>query len=566
MKFNELVEDILLEQRLTAELVDQMYEKWSNERKQELPELTKEATEELIKKFIAKKETLAAYKQVIITQTEDGGTIEKDVPDGTKAKELRGKQTATRIKSLHPGMRSFLNRFDGNHGHDKFDVKDIQVIPKYTYEQILYLIDELYPSEGEIESEIFTPNNKNKELKIQKSKEEWYSENATFTNGSLRMYYIPDQQSAIKYGYYLKFITTLNGDYYSQWCVTLEDPSQNRWGTYRNNKTFYFVIDDSKPTHHLNHLTALQFNSTANPATPYHLTNMQNNGQDEIMGERQLLELFPLLQGGLHLIKPVKYQPDDELMRNKDVVDRINERVGDQYEFRRMPRKYKAEYVRRGATIESPDSWDAMDDILRANYIGATVEADLFTRFNNYKFLTKVAEKNADRKYLDKRCKMLGYADGILVLYKKVLKDGFFVARTSIDNPKLVVYQDKVHNEYGIFNIETAEWHKHNGITYGLSYVEVSDMVGAYIDENYNAYAIEAYSIGGTLNDESFYVVIPANANNKRGEAHFISAAKWKALIGSGKLKPEDEEFVGFDAADDVDIREQMRMAALGKR
>ncbi len=55
-----------------------------------------------------------------------------------------------------PQVYTFLTKFDGNHGHSKFDEKNLKNLPAYTYEQIRFLIDEYSDTVREREVDAFS--------------------------------------------------------------------------------------------------------------------------------------------------------------------------------------------------------------------------------------------------------------------------------------------------------------------------------------------------------------------------------------------------------------------------
>ena len=65
--------------------------------------------------------------------------------------------------------RSFLYRFDGEHGYSKFDITNIKEITKYTAQQIKSIYDEYNPSIGgdEVNNDVFSSKDR---IKVKKSK------------------------------------------------------------------------------------------------------------------------------------------------------------------------------------------------------------------------------------------------------------------------------------------------------------------------------------------------------------------------------------------------------------
>lgn len=180
-------------------------------------------------------------------------------------------------KSLDPNnpiVYSFLTRFDGTHKNEFpiFDPKNLKDAGQYTLGQMESLYNDLRDDDVEEEG-IFGGSKETSLEKVLASYELWKGDQYKIIDeGSLRVYFIPDQKVAMQFGYYMQVVTEWDGGYLknnrefyteenrqqipyagtlrgAQWCVTGRggsDSRSNMWGSYRNERTFYFVIDETK--------------------------------------------------------------------------------------------------------------------------------------------------------------------------------------------------------------------------------------------------------------------------------------------------------------------------------
>jgi len=112
MKFNELITDVIYEEIKNKKLFNALLDKW----KLEKPNLSPDETEKLI-------------------------TVFQRIQNGLKPEK--------------PQVFSFLSRFDGEHGFEKFDPNNLKDITKYSYQQISFLVGEYTEDEEEAQGDVF---------------------------------------------------------------------------------------------------------------------------------------------------------------------------------------------------------------------------------------------------------------------------------------------------------------------------------------------------------------------------------------------------------------------------
>jgi hypothetical protein len=511
----------------------------------------------------------------------------------------------------NPGVLSFLHRWDGVHGLGvkvpdldnngvqkqnngqpmfklvPFNFDDVKDPGRYTLEQFEDLLDEfrdatLNGNDGEDEFKgklDATPE------KIKASNKLWLSErNSVVNEEGFKVHYISDAREAIKYGYYQQVTTKKLGG--AQWCVTgrnTTDSRGNLWGTYRPVRTFWFVIDESKnpidnpdPKVHKYYLCALQYcerdkDYRSNPYTGFKMTSMLNDG-DEPKTWEEVTQIYPQLAEHRDLFKYIKY--DESELFDRDIVNRLNETPGNKLEFAMVRRDLKKAYIDRGGVISRAKSWQRMDTDLRTLYIISTTARNVIDKYQSYELMTEIRKVGNEFKLLDNTLRSLGLRldergaavnqklgdVGVGFIYEHLMSHEFEVARVSIDNKNLVLYESKKTMKFGLYYNDKAEWVRQDGIVFEPNYVQMG--TDLYDDNEGKKYIVETYTTGGEPDNTSLYCVFPIKENDN-ASGHFVTAAKFEML--KTKIRPKDEnddedddsiKISDFNPETDVDIKE----------
>lgn len=471
-----------------------------------------------------------------------------------------------------PAVFSFLSRFDGNHGYEKFDPSNLQDITKYSFKQITSLLDEYKDDDYVMQADtVFAGKDlKSNPKRLEASKNMWYNPNNTIINkDGFRVYYVPDQKESMKFGYYQNYCRSLF-PYSNQWCVTgtgASDSRSNLWASYRPQRTFYFVIDETKlggkniedvdknvnsnsdVAYYLGALQVVRDNRTG-----YRLTYMLNNDGDKDMTWDQLVKVYPQLDGEKEKFKYVEYDAGLESADN-NIVTRINEVPGNYFEFRRQDRRLKKAYITVGeGNITKAASWQSMDEGLRDEYVLSTEKEDVHEKFQTYELIEAIKKSGNIFKVLDQRLKQLGL-NGVSVIYDKVLETEFKTARVSLDNKNIRLYRDRSSQKYGLYHGMYGDFLKLNGIKYDAFYEEIDTHV--IMTNDGEAYVVETYSKSAEPDNTSFYCIFPADSEGKLINGHFLTHQQFLKL--KERFEPgEDESFSMVDTikSDDFDIKE----------
>jgi hypothetical protein len=464
-----------------------------------------------------------------------------------------------RLSLKSPEVVTFLNKFSN------FDVKNLKEVTVYSLEEIKFIVGEFFDIETLPNPQDDTPevlrgrNLPPTPERIEASRGLWYSQNNNLliNEDGFRVYAIQDRKDSINFGYYQGHMSQeepyASQRSHMQWCTTRYNESSNLYGGYRNRRTFYFIIDESKnpeiqPDVNISqyYLSALQF-ATDSP-TNYKVTSMLNDGSDPVFTEEQLYLTYPKLRGHLDKIKQIPYD-DSELGVITDDLDRVDERETNGYEFAKVSKQLKKRYVDAGKTITKQRSWETMDDGLKQSYIDFTTRQNLFERFSTKELLEKIKTRSSEVKSLDRRVKLIGYDDGFGVVYSKMMETEFISdQRFSLKNNSFSLFENRRTKKFGIFNKSKGEWASLGGVIYEDFYNKIDD--DTFISDDGEIFTVEIYSKSSSPDDSSFYIVIPIEDGIN---GYFVSHRKWQEL--SEKLHREGEE-TNFKPEDDSDISE----------
>lgn len=480
----------------------------------------------------------------------------------TKFYELK---TGNKLKTTDAEVITFLNNFSD------FDTSNIPNATAYSLQQMKLLIGEFYELDGNEDNTTNTIPEilRGKDLpktpeRIEASKSLWYENNqyTIINEDGFRVYSIPDRQTSINFGYYEGEMSRIppysEQPSHMQWCTTREITSSNLYSSYRDRRTFYFVIDESKnpevePNVQISqyYLSALQY-ATDSPSN-FRVTSILNNGSDPSFTEEQLYAIYPKLRGHIDKIKKVEYDYVAELGESANILDRITENEG-QYEFAKMSWRLKKAYIDSGKPIRKEKSWMSMQDGLKTSYIDLTQSNTVFERFKKELYFTI----KKDKKWLtslERRLSILGYK-GLSELVAEINKDTYDLVRVSQNSNDVVLYITKQKpSKYGIWNSKNNDWYEKNGVTYNDSYKEPDDDI-FMSSKNDDVYYVSVFSKSGQPDNTSFVILYSINQiDSNRARGYFMTYDKFLELQENERLHKEGEE-VDVDVEKHSDIKE----------
>lgn len=449
-----------------------------------------------------------------------------------------------------PEVRTFLNRFTD------FRVDNLKDVNNYTLNQIKFIVGEFVelPSKGVTDTtpEIFKGINlRPTEERIEASKQLWYSnsDNLIVNEDGFRVYAIRNRKESQMWGYFNGFLASQepyrSQPSHMQWCTTRWENDSNAWASYRNRRTFYFVIDESKDPSVESSIEKNQYfisalQASTDSSTSHKITTILNNGVDRDINENELYQIYPKLRGHLEKIVKVPYS-QSELGVITDDLDRVDEREGNDFAFWVVSNTLKKRYIDAGKPLTKSKSWETMNDGLKKSYIENTQSNNAFERFSTMELLSTIKKSGSDTRSLEVRLGKLGFEKGVGELFIKILSSSYRVSRTSAENPNIVIFESRRDNKSGVYNLKTGDWVTLNGVTYEPFYNDIEADI--HIDNDGNFYIVEVFSKSSVPTEDSFYsVYLQDKQSNPEFRASIMSASMWKQLSESGQLTPADED------------------------
>jgi hypothetical protein len=491
------------------------------------------------------------------------------------------------IKRGHPSVEAFLDRFDGNHGSKKYELKNLLDVQQINIIDLIEFLNDfgdfgyqLPKKDGDVETshneeelkKIFSESGKDfTPEKIEASKQMWYAQNALINNDGVRVYDVRNQEIAIRMGYYYQIIhkehyikkVAGNREYQytnAPWCVTwregvavyhtdqngektpLYTQYDNRYKVYRNpdgsDYYFYFVIDENKNKEDKYYMSSLMIKGNGR----YVLTSLRNDG-DNVMSWNDICAIYPQLTDFKDKIKHKKLSDDD--YQKLSIIDVINETPGDVNNYQRQSNDVKLQYIQAGGSLTQPRSWEVSNNLIRRAYI-STINAreDVDTKFSNLAILSTILNTPGFMDMIERKLSQINHQIGISGIADRLLKSDYEPYHSNIKNKLITIYQHKRSKKYGIYIVSKATWLNLNGITYYDNYDTDQSI---YVDDKGNYYIVETYTIGGTVNEKTFYSLYSTSEENKDTDAYIFTQKKWEELL-------EKEHLTDINEKPDLDL------------
>jgi hypothetical protein len=439
----------------------------------------------------------------------------------------------------------------------------------YSLEQIKFIIDEFFEPNGEDDdtpealrrSETGKPKNYS-ENTVEASKSLWFGDRYCIINQEgFRVYKIPTRDVSQNFGYYERYVgenPPFNKP--SPWCVTWLE--RNYYDHYRQpgsrGRSFYFVIDESKSPEFVTDINVCQYYLSAlqtaeDSPTGFRITSILNNGDKDVT-EKQIVNIWPELSGKMDLIIPVKYNAQLELGQNADLIDFINERVGDTYEFAKVSTKLKEKYINRGKALSKATSWNILDLILKKSYIDTTTKDTIHDKFSLE--IYNAIKSDSDKSifgYFSKKLKDFGYS--LTELVSRFMKDTYNLIRMSKNSDDISLYITKSKpSKYGIWNAKNNDWQEVGGITYDDIYSDpTSEVFKSSKDDK--RYFGQIFNTSGQPDNRSF-VVLYSSSQEDKAMGYFMTYNKFLELKENERLYKEGQEDIDTDIENYSDIKE----------
>ena len=451
---------------------------------------------------------------------------------------------------------NFLLRHDGTHGSKKVELQQLQSLPEAPIEELLELMVALSKgkfekkslstatgvesekSEEEIEKErvdeIFKENsNRPTEEKLEYSKSLWEDPSTALVNeNGVRLYYIKDQETSERFGYYYESIFKkqfqivkgdpkyTNVDLRAPWCQVWRGESQygyevkddngrplyshspNKWGQMREQigYTFYYLIDDKiDPLQNVVekgqwHMVAVAIKRNG----AIILSPMLNAGEiSKPWGE--VIKMYPELEKYRNVFQSEEFEESELKVRLKQGEVRVSENEGSPKEFARLSPDEQIIWIQQDNDITKVKSWKAMAPPVRIAYIG-TIDASNYThKISNWDLLKAILSTEGFASKINRRV-----PNGVSKLVGFYINVDFNVAFSGKKTETTVVLSEKRTGKKGIFDTLKGGWVESGGITYSDKFVN-DERSGDIVVTNDGDYILVYRFVSDDGN--SFYIV-----------------------------------------------------------
>jgi hypothetical protein len=452
---------------------------------------------------------------------------------------------------------NFLLRHDGTHGSKKVELQQLQSLPEAPIEELLDLmtllskgkfekkelsvstVDEPEKSDEEKEKErvdaIFKNNsNKPTDEKMEYSKSMWMDEGSALVNeNGVRVYYIKDQETSERFGYYYESIfkqqwqIVIGDKQYANvplrapWCQIwrgeasysypvkddngnlLYSHSPNKWGQMREQHgyTFYYLIDDKiNPLENVVdkgqwHMVAIAIKRNGGII----LSPMLNAGELSKQWD-SVVQMYPELAKHRNIFQSEEFE-ESELKRRLDDKNtiKVSENEGSPKEFARLSPDEQITWIQQDNDITKVKSWRAMAPPVRLAYIG-TIDASNYThKISNWDLLKAILSTEGFANKINRRV-----PNGVTKLVDFYINIDFNVAFSGKKTETIIVLSEKRSKRIGIFDKLKGNWVESGGITYSDKFIN-QDRNGDIVVTNDGDYILVYHFASDDGN--SFYIV-----------------------------------------------------------
>ena len=439
-----------------------------------------------------------------------------------------------------PELRSVLS--------DHSKIRDIQ---NYTWEQIEFYIDRVSTQNSNLEIGIKIEGDT---LELQKESAYKIWENSShkiIDENGLIVIKVQSKPEAISLGYLQHIINSQASKEHNlpsnNWCITHgANEGTNLYYDYRPRRAYYFVMDKNRNEYDAYLLSVLQpIKDETYYGYPYVVTLRTNMGDRSQLEWKEILEIWPALNGKEHLIKYFELTPyeTDDLK-----IDRINFREHttkqpNPYDFAIQSRRIQLRYIDSNRYINTKRCFEVLSIPDRKTYIGKTTltGGDYKKRFRCHDpgdplGIIKLIQDSpgALDVYLDRVIlqNKLGIRGGLNSLIVAILSIETRPLYATIDK-NYRLFQSRGTNLVGLIDMTTFDTIKHT------KYTHTSTKMG--IDSQLKKpYFIYTYVY---TNYDYFYFIIPAeNLTGSKTSEHYMKGYYYDKdegdeLFNSGKIK-----------------------------
>lgn len=537
MNIKGIMYEMLVEEVKNKKLLNSLYQKWNSENDKVTPEMA---------------------EWIFIQYM--GGTDE----EGNYVQPLKDQLSLKKQE-----VKNFLVRFNGEFGRTKFDSNKLKDLPSYNFNQITYLLTQFgrkYKLQTEDQQYFFEKPGSSKSDWIKTSKELWFGDKfKVYDDGNgFRIYKPSTQKDSISFGFYQGYIAkTEHPNRSNKWCVTNYRPAgdsmSNLWQRYREDfgRTFYFVIDETKPKDHQYYISALQRLDRKEGQFDFKVTNASNTDGDlnffidnPTSPEISLKHVYPQLFQNpewnlLDEVSSTKFDQGKEMDLDVDkltkLLAQIREEPGE-YDFVIQDPDVKRAYINAGNELHEVRSFESLNDTDLRLYFEIHLTQNPRDTFKSFAILKYLQTRGSDFVgYLTGKLKQVGVS--ISEIYNKLITQDYTPLFVSKQDKEIKLFHRtkagrEGDKEVGIYDLRKGDWVEYNGIKYEPVYSKLDFFFGSFDmdkkqttdtndSENSNpdqenlqeqgfgkSYAVTVYSKSSGENDNTNFYVVQDIINN----------------------------------------------------
>jgi len=442
-----------------------------------------------------------------------------DISDEQYTKIINGfKSRQNNLEVNSPPVYSFLHKYDGRH-NPKFEEKNIRDLEKYSYPQILYLLNGLQVN-GFKKSDLvtFTENlqhlkfkpettSENIEANVKKSFDEFWNGNKykILDNNGVRVYEVNSVLVSRAFGYFqnamVKEVHSGN-----PWCV-VSPTSDHYYCSYRGStsdspRTFYFIIDENRDRHDNHYINVLNVYENGK----FFITPLRNEGDydSKRYGWDKVIQTFPELAGSQELFTHKVYDSEAERPKADEETHRIVDDPRSRHSFIDASFEEKIEYLTSdNGFIKYSETWESLTPEMENLYVRSIRGNNITNKIPNLDIFFKIRAKDSLYKSL---LYVLGFnendvSDSYREFIKGLVKTSYVLIEQNFVNVAIYLVQSKTSRHYGIFDSRNMEWFKNGGTIYDDVYTMESTRRTYHDDSDDNEWSATPFepSRGGRI-------------------------------------------------------------------
>lgn len=445
-------------------------------------------------------------------------------------------------------------------------------LKNYPWDVIEYYMDIVRANNALVDEENIVPGTKLPlEEQLEIAKERWtHPENQIINEGTFIVYKIESKNESIALGSIQRVLNKMRnqqgnhrGNAY--WCTTvpLNDTGRsNLWTTYRPQRAFYYVWDQTKAVDDELYCSSIQTMEPNKGSGPYTFVDLYNSTTTGVSWD-EIVQKYPQLQGKQHLLPYFGITPKE---REDLTIDSITMTPGDKYYFGTIPKSYQMAYVDSGRHVKKVRAFLTMDPQTRKLYVDKTTKTnnDLTTRFvcddpndpfGILEILRLQTKPENLYKYLDGKILKtnLGIPEGILAIKKLIIGNNWrrWLSDDATGDTLVAVLNQPIskNTKFGLMNIEHGEIIKdvQYRVTETKLYMSTRDDDGVI---RRNVYLVQKYSYmlgdGGADQDQYFYFITTKEAITDKSSPNYLKGKYFdgpegdmflQQQVASGQLK-----------------------------